>query len=115
MQLGAEEVRHYNVSAWRAVRDKIEDIVVYSCAAADTQPNNVGTAADGKYLMGALALHTNATVYAAEQIQWYRTEMGVYNFGAWEGRLLRFSPSGAAPTGVSRAPVELHEVLAGSV
>jgi len=117
LQLGTEEVRHENVAMWTAVRDKVTNIVIYACGAADTQPGNRGTSADGRYLMGALALHTNATVYAADLIQWYDTykglENGAYEFGAWEGNLLRFKPDGCSIDRVPRAPTELADVFGG--
>lgn len=53
-----------------AIRNKVQNIVVYACAAANTERNNEGTTSDGRYLMGALAIHTNASVFAADRIQW---------------------------------------------
>jgi len=118
LQLGREDVLHENVQDWEAIKDKVSNIVVYSCAAANTEPENVGTNADGRYLMGALAIYTNATVYAADRIQWYNTyrnlSNGRYDFGGWEGRLLRFPPSGAGASVVRRAPVELGDVFSGA-
>jgi hypothetical protein len=55
------------------IKNKVRNIVIYACAAADTQLGNENTEADGKYLMGALALCTNADVFAADQIQYYYT------------------------------------------
>lgn len=117
LQLGREDILHDNVDRWRAIKNKVENIVVYSCAAADTEAGNEGTTADGRYLMGALAIYTNAHVYAADRIQWYvrygNLPNGRYDFGAWEGQLWHFPPSGAPPSQVTRAPVELSEVFAG--
>jgi hypothetical protein len=76
LELGSEGVLHSNVARWSVIRGAVSTIVVYSCGAADTQPENTGTTADGKYLMGALALQTQATVYAADRIQWYTTGLG---------------------------------------
>ena len=42
LQLGREGVMHTNVAAWRAISGTVDNIVVYACAAADTQPDNVG-------------------------------------------------------------------------
>lgn len=70
LQLGADDVLSENVMLWRAIRGCVSRIVVYSCGAADTQPENRGSSADGKYLMGALAIHAQAPVYAADRIQW---------------------------------------------
>lgn len=117
LQLGRENVLHENVSMWTAIRNKVEEIVVYSCAAGNTEAGNEGTRADGRYLMGALALHTNASVYAADRIQWYHTHKGLANgrfeFGQWEGQLLHFPPTGGAPLVVPFAPVEFSDVMGG--
>lgn len=113
LQLGAEDVLHSNVSSWSAIRGCVPTIVVYSCGAADTQPENRGSSADGKYLMGALALYTQATVYAGDRIQWYHTGSvgdGTINFGSWEGTLWKFDPSGSfGPAPGNRVPVEVGE------
>jgi hypothetical protein len=118
LELAKEDVLHSNVALWQAIRGRVFNLVVYACAAADTQPGNEGTDADGRYLMGALAIHTNATVYAADRIQWYGTynnaANGRYDFGAWEGQLWRFPPDGTPPIKMARAPVELADVMAGS-
>lgn len=118
LQLAREGVLHGNVARWTAIADKVENIVVYSCAAADTQPGNEGTAADGRYLMGALAIHTNANVFAADRIQWYHTLKGLSNgrfeFGAWEGQLFHFPPDGTPPTPVPGPPVEFSDVMGGT-
>ncbi len=96
LQLGRENVLHTNVGIWKTISGKVRHIVVYSCAAANTESGNQGTEADGKYLMGALAIHTGASVYAADRIQWYSKHQGLsngrYNFGAWEGQLWEFPP-----------------------
>jgi hypothetical protein len=97
VSLGAEGIRHGNVGLWTAVRGHIENIVLYSCAAADTQPGNEGTLADGRYLMGALAIHSGAQVYASNSIQWFHTYRnlahGRFIHAEWSGDLLAFSPS----------------------
>ena len=118
LQLGKEGVHHSNVSLWRAILGMVQNIVIFSCAAADTQPGNAGTTSDGRYLMGALALHTGADVYAADLIQWYATykdmTKGRFDFAAWEGQLWRFFPSGQRAERVPRAPVEIGDVFTGS-
>ncbi len=118
LQLCAEGVLHSNVARWTAIAGKVNHIVVYSCAAGNTERGNEGSTADGRYLMGALAIHTEANVYAADRIQWYQTHGGLANgrfeFGDWEGNLWRFPPSGEPPTMVSRAPVEFADVMAGT-
>jgi len=108
LQLGTENILHNNVSAWEEIEDTVSNIVVYACAAANTEAGNEFTTEDGEYLMGALAIHTNAVVYAADRIQWYTP--GDFDFGQWEGRLLKFKPSGAPPTEVSGVPVGFNEL-----
>jgi hypothetical protein len=118
LELGFETVTHGNVGQWSAIRGSVSNIVVYACAAANTEAGNAGTTADGRYLMGALALVTGAHVYAADRIQWYsrynNLNNGRYDFGAWEGRLFHFSPNGTPPTTATGAPVELADVMSGT-
>jgi hypothetical protein len=118
LQLGQERVTHRNVNLWRAIRNLVESIVVYSCAAADTQKDNIGSEADGRYLMGALALHTGATVYAADRIQWYGThnslEHGRFEWGKWEGNVHMFRPNGAPGLLVWGPPTEFKHVMNGT-
>jgi len=118
LELGKEGLLHSNVDQWRQVRNKMENIVVYACAAADTQLGNELTKADGRYLMGALALQTNADVYAADSIQWYETYKGLRNgafkFADWEGQLLKFSASTGMSVPVASVPDELTAVLHGT-
>jgi hypothetical protein len=113
LQLTRDNVVHENVHRWRCVRGCLSEIIVYSCGAADTQPENVGSSADGKYLMGALALHSGATVYAADRIQWYHTgniSDGTIRFGSWEGTLFKFDPGGGfGPAAGNRVPIEATE------
>jgi hypothetical protein len=114
LQLGRENVLHSNVARWTAIRKRVQNIVVYSCAASNTERGNEGSTADGRYLMGALAIHTSASVFAADRIQWYQTKNGNIDFGAWEGQLWQFPPNGNNPTQAVGAPVELADVLSGS-
>jgi hypothetical protein len=118
LQLGRESVLHSNVSMWGSIKKKVRRIVVYACAAANTEPGNEGSDSDGRYLMGALALHTDADVYAADAIQWYGTHKNLHNgrfdWGSWEGKLMMFPAGGSAPTRVTNPPVELSQVMAGS-
>jgi hypothetical protein len=113
--LGKERLLHSNVGMWSEIRNTTANIVIYACAAADTQPNNEGTDADGKYLMGALALHTSSDVYAADKIQWYsryqRMARGMIDFGRWEGGLWRFPATGTRPQLVSEVPIPLSQVM----
>ncbi len=109
LQLGRDDVTHGNVAIWDAIKDKTDNIVVYACAAANTEGGNEGTTADGQYLMGALAIHTNSNVYGADRIQWYQTRN--FDFGSWEGNLMHFPPSGSGGTIVSSPPIELSDVI----
>ena len=118
LQLGREGVRQSNVTQWAQIKNKVSNIVVYACAAADTQPGNEGTDADGKYLMGALALYTNADVYAADKIQWYYTHSdmpnGAFDFRDWDGNLLKFSATSGLSVTTNKAPVEFAQVVKGT-
>jgi hypothetical protein len=109
LQLGAAGVMHGNVGRWKTISGTCTNIVVYACAAGNTEPGNEGSIADGKYLMGALAIHTGATVYAADRIQWY--DSSNMDFGDWEGNLWQFPPTGTPPTIVPCAPTELTSLL----
>lgn len=119
LQLGAEAVLHSNVGMWSAIKNKIQHIVIYACASSNTEPENVGTSADGRYLMGALAIHTGAHVYGGDLIQWYRRHSGLtdgrFDFGKWEGTLWHFPPSGGNPAIVSAPPVEFSQIMFSSV
>lgn len=118
LQLGREGVFHRNVSMWTSIANKVTNIVIYACAAGNTEHGNEGTTADGRYLMGAIAIHANADVYAADRIQWYSTYNGLangrYEFGEWEGQLLHFPRSGAPPSVVTSPPVEFSDVMSNS-
>ena len=117
LQLGSEGLMHSNVSLWKSIYNKVQNIVIYSCAASNTEHGDEGSTADGRYLMGALATYTNASVYAADRIQWYIKDKIDNNidFGDWEGTLWCFTPHGIVPPlTVSRAPIELGDVLSGA-
>jgi len=118
LELGAESVLHRNVAMWSAIKNQVQHIVIYACAAANTLPDNFGTKYDGRYLMGALAIHTGAHVYAADLIQWYSRYGGLTNgrfmFRDWEGQLWYFPPSGDYPEVVSAPPVEFSDVMLAS-
>jgi hypothetical protein len=109
LELGAELMLHTNVSRWEDISGACKNIVVYSCAAANTERGNEGSTADGKYLMGALAIYTKANVYAADRIQWYKTKN--MDFGKWEGNLWVFTPSGGPPKLVIGPPVEVSVAM----
>jgi hypothetical protein len=108
--LGHEGIFASNVSLWKAIEGRSRNIIVYSCLAAHTSPDMVGTFGDMKYLMGALAIHTGAYVYAADQPQCADVQPKDVDFGPWEGALFEFPPSGAPPRQVAEAPYNLSEV-----
>jgi len=115
LQLGREGLRQSNVNQWMQIKNKVRNIVIYACAAADTQLGNENTEADGKYLMGALALCINADVFAADQIQYYYTHSnmrnGAFDFRGWEGNLFKFSANNGLGMTTNKAPVELAQLL----
>jgi len=117
LELGREDVDLSNVSNWKAIADAVENIVVYSCSAADTEPGWEGSEADGRRLMGSLALYTGASVYAADQCQEYDTfrdlKNGCFEFGEWEGTLWCFLPDGGPAKPVLEAPIEFDDFMNG--
>ncbi len=111
LTIGSEDITHENVAQWAAIKGICKNIIVYSCAAADTAPGQAGKWGDGKYLIGALAIHTECTVYAADEIQFYDLRRGAYiDFGDWEGQLWRFKSDGTPPATVSEAPYEMRDL-----
>lgn len=111
LQLGKEGVRLGNVSTWAAIKDCVENIVVYACGAAYTGPSswtNLQVNNDGRSLMASLAKYTNAIVFAADQIQWYSP--GNFNFGKWEGTVYMFFPTGLIVSNFN-PPIEVIDVI----
>jgi hypothetical protein len=70
-------------------------------------------------LMGALAIHTGANVFAATRIQWFHTykdlDHGRFILNGWSGDLLRFSPTNGRATQVLEKSLtfEFSKVMAG--
>ena len=68
--------------------------------------------------MGALALYTNANVFAADRIQWYYTHAdmpsGAFDFRAWDGSLYKFSAGTGLSVTTNKAPAEFTQVLDGT-
>ncbi len=97
LELGNEDVLHDDVFMWRSIANNVKSIVVYSCAAANTEQGNTDTTAD--------------------RIQWYNTYKdlpnGRFEWGDWEGRLFQFPPNGNTATLVDRAPIEFADVMSG--
>jgi hypothetical protein len=123
LTLGKEKVLHTNVHLWSAIRGRVQNIVVYSCRAAMTAPEDRGTMHDGQYLMRALALHTQAFVFASDDIQHsHRIALFVHGklrvpangrmiIAPWEGNLYRFPPTGGAPKIVAEASKEFATLM----
>jgi hypothetical protein len=107
--LGHEGIFASNVWLWKAIEGHARTIVVYSCLAARTTRDMTGTFGDMKYLMGALAIHTGAHVYAADEAQTADVQKDDVDFGHWEGALFEFPPSGAPPRQVASAPYNLSD------
>ena len=109
--LGIEGIFNSNVGMWGQIKGKVQNIVVYACNAATTDsPMMRGSIADGKYMMGQLAIFTGANVYAADRLQ--SADIGDnVDFGPWEGQVFEFSPTGlGGPRKVDKPPYELKDV-----
>jgi hypothetical protein len=94
------------VRSLHATPPLVRRIVVFSCAAADSQRAARAYGADGKRLMGEIALHSGARVVASTATQRYsmipNISQWMFNagsqndwridFGDWEGAVFEFSP-----------------------
>jgi hypothetical protein len=113
--VGKEAIKAHNVQMWTAIRNRVKNIVVYACSSAKTAPGTEGTLRDGQYVMGALAIHTNAVVFAADQKQLYDTyrdlKRGVIHYVEWQGELRWFEPSGRPGDIVKRPSTQLCVAL----
>ncbi len=100
LQVGTQGLNLFNYGLTSAWSRLIDEIVLFSCAPADTGAGNAGTWGDGRRFCGYLALMTNAHIIAARDTQTYNsTNMAIpIDFGPWEGPLYDFSP--ANPEGV---------------
>jgi hypothetical protein len=108
--LGFEGIFNNNVGIWQKIKGQVQNIVVYSCNAATTDGKLLrGSVADGKYMMGALAMYSGANVYAADRMQSADIGNNV-DFGPWEGQVWEFSPSGQPPRAVDKPPYELSDL-----
>lgn len=111
LQLGKEGLNSGNVANWAAIKNTVENVVVYACGAAYSGPASIYSpdkTSDGRGLMTSLAKHTNAVVYAADRIQRYYPSD--FNFGKWEGTVSAFFPVGMVVSGV-RPPTEVIDVI----
>jgi hypothetical protein len=101
LEICREGINLRNVAVFRHLEDKVGRIVIYACAAAQTDPTREGLSGDGRRLCQEIAERSNAHVYASEYIQTYHTythssfgiQTGQYShFEEWEGNLLHFYP-----------------------
>lgn len=112
LELCAENLSLANVGVTAVLRSippevpLVKRIVVFSCAAADTHRLTKNLGADGKRLMGAMALMTGARVVASTATQYYHLIPSVaqslrsaggeddwrIDLGEWEGDVFEFSP-----------------------
>jgi hypothetical protein len=113
LELCAENLSLANVGVTAVLRSippevpLVKRIVVFSCAAADTHRLTKDLGADGKRLMGAMALMTGARVVASTATQFFdripsmaqslRSAGGKddwrIDYGEWEGDVFEFSPA----------------------
>lgn len=84
----------------------VRRIVVFSCAAADTNRAARAAGSEGRRLMGSIALNSGARVVASDATQYYRAIPSLaqslrsaggendwrIDFGEWEGKVFEFSP-----------------------
>ena len=84
----------------------VNRIVVFSCAAAETNRAARAAGSEGRRLMGSIALITGARVVASDATQLYRAIPSLaqslrsaggkndwrIDFGEWEGNVFEFSP-----------------------
>ena len=87
-----------NVNVTAILCGLVKEIELLACGPARTRPGAENTAADGWRFCRELAAHTNATVIAATQTQYYQMAWRTHqiDFGAWEGPVMKFTPSGGA-------------------
>jgi hypothetical protein len=102
LHLCAEGLTLFNATLTSRWRGRVNRIVIFACAPADTGPGNEGTRGDGRRLCGEIALWSGAEVIAARDTQYYngvvahypggRTVGDTIDFGAWEGPVYSFTP-----------------------
>ena len=83
MELCREGLNLSNVQATRILRGKVNLIIVYACAAAQTVSENRGTIGDGWRFCQELSTYTNTPVIASTHTQRY--DLFVGKFGStWD-------------------------------
>jgi hypothetical protein len=97
-----------NVSETSVLAGLVGEIILFACGPARTRTGFQNTLIDGTRLCSELAGYTNATVVAATDTQFYTMAppsnviyrlfkigpQDEIDFGAWEGKVMRFSPNG---------------------
>lgn len=104
LQLCIEDLTLANVAIISTICNEVENIILYACGPANTQPFAKGTYGDGRQFCMEMAAFTNANVYASDVTQYYNNmnydatrlvcETIPIDFGQWEGNVYRFSPDG---------------------
>ena len=113
LKLCREGLNLTNATLTARWRGRVNRIVVFACAPADTGRGNEGTRGDGRRFCGELALWSGAEVIAAREAQAYdfvpahysggRTVGSTIDFGAWEGPVYSFTPNAPGGTVINPA------------
>jgi len=107
IQFCREYIRLATLNKFTPLRGLLKGIDLMACGAAYITPGFAGTDGDGNLLCYRLAQITQSYVRASTATQLYFT-LPTVDFGAWEGTVLSYGPSGAvvkvesgaaAPTG----------------
>lgn len=108
LQFCKENLSLSNVSLTSVWRGLIGEIVLFACGPARTRPGYRNSIIDGSRFCSELAAFADADVVASSETQWYNMlpptnllyamfkigPQDTIDFGAWEGDVMRFSPSG---------------------
>lgn len=109
LQFCKENLTLTNVSMTSVLAGLIQEIVLFACGPARTRTGFQNTLIDGSRFCSELSGYTNATVIAPTDTQFYTMSppsnilhrmFGIgpqdeIDFGAWEGKVMRFSPDGS--------------------
>ena len=110
LQLCRENLTNENLFLTSCLKGQIKKITLFTCAIADTHPQNKNSKGDGKLFCRELAAYTDAEIIASPSVQMYNHIMtlftsitndlgltkdpGEISFGSWEGGLYSFTPDG---------------------
>jgi hypothetical protein len=92
------------ISKFGVLRGKLKKIEILGCGAAYITPGCEGREGDGNLLCYRLAQIAQTSVRASSATQLYDPD-GPIDFGAWEGTVLTYGPSGAVIK-VEQAPAQ---------